>query len=144
MSRAWDGAEGLVGLMGSVSLANGKQGPTAGRGGYYGPPPGASFQPMAAGAQGIPGMDLGDGRYLAQAMPQYVGPANGGGIMPPGGYHNGYQAGAYQRGVGGGFPGQADLSGGGYLPGMNGGGMDGYGACNMGWGGQTIQDASGF
>lgn len=150
MSRAWDGTEGLIGLVGNMSLGNGKMGGGAGRNFY---PQGPGMLPITTTNGGANlGLDVGDGAaYMAAGMAQYAGAAGVAGLLPQG-YHNGYQPQGYHPAF---HPGLAGYSNGAEVP--NGGGSNGYipmngtvdgygmpGPNNMGWGGQTIQDASGF
>jgi len=94
MSRAWEGVEGLVGLIGGVNIGNGKHNSGGGRNHFYGQ---SNDVMTSLGNNGAacgmpPGLELGDSNaYFAPQMPQYSMAIGGAGLIP-GAYHSGYQA----------------------------------------------------
>jgi len=158
MSRSWEGADSLVGMVGSMNI-NGKvgTGPVGGHGSFcpqmahtsvYGTTD-ASGAVLGASAQQQGVIDLGD-PYMPGAAPFLNGAQtnvyhanNGGGgyhhpaagLYPP--HHQQQQqhqqmAAAAAAAAGAPFMGQVPV------------GMEGYMMPNLGWGGQAIQDNGGF
>ena len=155
MSRSWDGADSLVGMVGSINL-NGKAGGIVGSGpaGFYLPASSATMYGGGgithAGHCAQPVMELADGSsgYVPSTVPSFMGQPTTNGYHPAvaANMQQHYSASrAQMMGVHCNLHMQPpDLSLAAphfmHIPGA----MDGYLMPSLGWGGQAIQDAAGF